>query len=544
MKLKGLLKLILTGTLVFSGAITAMALFLNKLEQGVEDAQSRRYESYLLADELRQSSDDLTRFARMYVATGEDRYLRYYWSILDIRNGKIKRPDGYEGVYWDLVVGGITPEPLPEKKSGVSLEARLLQAGITVDEFSKLKEAQNLSNELARLETVAINAIKGRFDDGTGSFQKEGEPDNILASKILNDERYNNYKSRIMQPIGEFLSMVNIRTTSQLEELNQKSQQLLLGIIGFSFAFLIMTSVLAWMILRNILDRSSSLMQAVSMISEGNLDARTKVTGNDEIGFLGQAIDAMAGNLKTALDHANKKAMEAEEQAVKLNEERHHSEKLLNNILPTLIADRLRKGESMIADTYPEVTVLFADIVGFTELSARLGPREIVNMLNDVFGRFDKLVVEHGLEKIKTIGDCYMVVGGIPERDPLHCQKVADFAIAALQTFDDYAADFAQPLSIRIGMHTGTVVAGVVGTQKFAYDLWGDVVNIASRFESTGKPKRIHVSDSVRIRLADDFDFEGGEEINLKGKGIMKSWFIVGRKDDRNIIQLNVLPNM
>jgi adenylate cyclase len=531
MKLKSLLKILLAVTLLFSGSITIMSLMLNQLEQSVEDAQKRRYESYLLADELRQSSDDLTRFARMYVATGEDRYLQFYWNILDIRNGMITRPEGYESVYWDLVVGGIIPSPSAEKKSGSSLEARLLQAGITVDEFSKLKEAQNISNELARLETVAINAIKGRFDDGTGSFQREGEADAVMANKILNDERYNKYKSRIMQPIGEFLSMVNTRTTFQLEDLNQRSQQFLFGIIVFSATFLVAMCSLAWIIQRNFLHRSSILMQAVSEISSGNLDIRANVTGDDEIGILGLAIDAMSENLKTALDQANKKAEEARDQAIKLNEERQHSEKLLNNILPTLIADRLRKGESMIADTYPEVTVLFADIVGFTELSARLGPREIVNMLNDVFGRFDKLVVEHGLEKIKTIGDCYMVVGGIPERDPLHCQKVADFAIAALQTFDNYAADFTQPLSIRVGMHTGTVVAGVVGTQKFAYDLWGDVVNIASRFESSGKPNRIHVSDSVRIRLFDDFEFDGGDEVNLKGKGIMKSWFIIGRKE-------------
>lgn len=542
MSLKLLLKSLLAAALVFSGAITAMALMLNQLELRVEAAQSRRYESYLLADELRQSSDDLTRFARMYVATGEDRYLRYYWNILDIRNGKIPRPQGYEGVYWDLVVGRLIPEPAPDKSAGVSLEARLLRAGITVDEFSKLKEAQNLSNELARLETVAINAIKGRFDDGTGAFEKEGKPDAILANKILNDERYNNYKSRIMQPIGEFLAMVDIRTTSRLESLNQRSKQLLVGIICVSLGFLFVIGGFVWILLRHVHARSAGLMQAVSEISAGNLDARTDISGNDEIGILGRAIDAMAGNLKTAIDHANKKAEEAEDQAVKLNEERFRSEKLLNNILPTLIADRLRNGESMIAETFPEVTVLFADIVGFTELSARLGPREIVNMLNDVFGRFDKLVVEYGLEKIKTIGDCYMVVGGIPERDPLHCQKVADFAIAALQSFDDYAADFAQPLSIRVGMHTGTVVAGVVGTQKFAYDLWGDVVNIASRFESSGKPNRIHVSESVRIRLADDFIFEGGEDVNLKGKGNMKSWFIIGRKDGMNVIQLKALP--
>jgi adenylate cyclase len=413
---------------------------------------------------------------------------------------------------------------------------------MTVDEFSKLKEAQNLSNELARLETVAMNALKGQFDDGTGSFQKQGDADPVLANKILNDERYNDYKSRIMQPISEFLSMVDRRTTSQLDDLNRQSQGLLVGIIGLSAAFFAVMCLMVWMVLRNVLGRSAGLMQAVHEISAGNLDARTNVSGNDEIGVLGSAIDAMANNLKAAIDHANNKAKEAREQAVKLSEERHHSEKLLHNILPGLIADRLRKGESMIAETFPEVTVLFADIVGFTELSARLGPREIVNMLNDVFGRFDKLVGEYGLEKIKTIGDCYMVVGGVPARDPLHCQKAADFAIAALRAFEDYASDFAQPLSIRVGMHTGTVVAGVVGTQKFAYDLWGDVVNIASRFESSGKPNRIHVSDSVRFRLADDFAFEEGEDVNMKGKGIMKSWFMLGRKDGGNVVHLKTLP--
>lgn len=153
-------------------------------------------------------------------------------------------------------------------------------------------------------------------------------------------------------------------------------------------------------------------------------------------------------------------------------------------------------------------------------------------MLNDIFGRFDDLVTEYKLEKIKTIGDCYMVVGGVPNRSPTHCQQVADFALAALESLNEYAADFTQPLRIRIGMHTGTVVAGIVGRQKFAYDLWGDVVNIASRYELTGAPNRIHVSDSVKVRLADDYEFEDGGEVDFKGKGLMHSWFLVARKQE------------
>lgn len=125
-----------------------------------------------------------------------------------------------------------------------------------------------------------------------------------------------------------------------------------------------------------------------------------------------------------------------------------------------------------------------------------------------------------------------MVVGGVPDRTPTHCQQVTGFALAALNSFNEYADDFSQPLRIRIGMHTGTVVAGVVGKKKFAYDLWGDVVNTASRYESTATPNTIHVSDSVRVRLADDYEFEDAGEIDLKGKGVMQSWLLVRRKQE------------
>ncbi|MFP6580831.1 MAG: adenylate/guanylate cyclase domain-containing protein, partial [Myxococcota bacterium] len=148
------------------------------------------------------------------------------------------------------------------------------------------------------------------------------------------------------------------------------------------------------------------------------------------------------------------------------------------------------------------------------------------------FRIFDELSVKLEVEKIKTIGDCYMVVGGIPDRRTTHCQQIADFALEALEQFNDYAKDFGEPLQIRIGMHTGTVVAGVVGTKKFSFDLWGDVVNIASRLESAGVPNRIHVSDAVHVRLMDDFAFEERGNIEVKGKGSIHTWFLLDRNDD------------
>lgn len=533
MKIGRLLYIFLFGTLLLAGAIMAQAILLRATQTQVEDAQQRRYESYKLADELHQSSDDLTRFARTYAATGDQRYKDYYWQVLAIRNGEAVRPDRYGGVYWDLVIAGVLPEPPAASEGAVSLEIRMREAGVTVDEFSKLKEAQNRSDGLVRREGVAINAVEGRFDDGTGSFAREGAPDRELAMRILHDRTYHEAKAEIMEPLGEFLTMVDSRTDAELQGLNRYASQVLIGIFATSALLFGLLMTMVWTMRQRLLRPTAKLMTTVEKIGEGDLDARTHVSGHDEMGILGGAIDAMAERLGVAIRQAEAKAEEAREQAKALAEERNHSEKLLHNILPAIIAERLQKGESMIAETFPEVTVLFADIVGFTRLAEKIGPQEIVSMLNDVFGRFDDLVVRHKLEKIKTIGDCYMVVGGVPDRSPTHCQQTARFALDALRSFEDYASTFPDPLRIRIGIHTGTVVAGIVGTQKFSYDLWGDVVNVASRYESTAAPNHIHVSDAVRVRLDDDYVFEDAGNVELKGKGKMRSWFLVGAKDSK-----------
>ena len=139
---------------------------------------------------------------------------------------------------------------------------------------------------------------------------------------------------------------------------------------------------------------------------------------------------------------------------------------------------------------------------------------------------------KHNVEKIKTIGDSYMVVGGVPNRDPLHCQHIANFAIEAEAFMEEYSKTLNFPLKMRVGIHTGTVAAGIVGKKRFSYDLWGDVVNVASRYESTSQPDKIHVSEAVKIRLEDDYIFIDGGMVELKGKGSAKSYFLVGKKSD------------
>ena len=537
MKIRTLLLAFFAVSLILSAAMLVMAFMLERDLLAVESAQLRRHQSYLLADELRQSSDDLTRFARTYVVTGNERYKRYFDEVLAIRDGSIPRPVGYEGIYWDLVVDHEISEPSekPDRSSPdriLSLEGRMLAANFTVEEFSKLKKAQNLSDELVGLENVAMNAVAGNYDDGTGSFSRKAEPDPELAAKLLHGERYHAAKAKIMEPIGEFFKLVDTRTAETLSELNEDSYRLLIGILVTTTALLVCLGLMLALVQRRLLRRTSLLSDTAEQIMSGNLEARSRIQGQDEIGRLGEAFDGMVGRLSRAIEEADARTAESEEQRGELEEERSRSEKLLHNILPAVIAGRLKQGETNIAETYPEVTVLFADIVGFTKLSAKLGPKQIVSMLNDVFRIFDELTVKLEVEKIKTIGDCYMVVGGIPDRRSTHCQQIADFALEALEQFNDYAKDFGEPLQIRIGMHTGTVVAGVVGTKKFSFDLWGDVVNIASRLESTGVPNRIHVSDAVHVRLMDDFAFEERGDVEIRGKGSIHTWFLLDRNDD------------
>lgn len=213
-----------------------------------------------------------------------------------------------------------------------------------------------------------------------------------------------------------------------------------------------------------------------------------------------------------------------------LVKEHERSEGLLRNILPAPIAKRLKSDRQSIADGFAEVSVLFADLVGFTELSARMPPGELVELLNRVFSELDDLTERRGLEKIKTIGDAYMVAAGLPEPRADHAHAAARFAFDMLAVVDRVNRESGHRLSVRIGIHTGPVVAGVIGKRKFIYDLWGDTVNIASRMESHGVPGSVHVTAEVARRIADEFDMSEPRTIPVKGKGDMVTHLIVRRR--------------
>lgn len=218
-----------------------------------------------------------------------------------------------------------------------------------------------------------------------------------------------------------------------------------------------------------------------------------------------------------------------DEQHRLLRLEQEKSERLLLNILPKPVAERLKQGQQVIADDFPAVTVLFADIVDFTSLAARMPAQEVVALLNAVFSRFDQLAERHGLEKIKTIGDAYMLVGGLPTPRPDHAAAVAAFALDVLQMLqaDEQTR---QLLRVRIGMHSGPVVAGVIGTKKFIYDLWGDTVNTASRMQMVAAPNTIQVSEATYHLLKADFLLQERGVVPVKGKGEMRVYYLLGRR--------------
>jgi PAS domain S-box-containing protein len=213
-----------------------------------------------------------------------------------------------------------------------------------------------------------------------------------------------------------------------------------------------------------------------------------------------------------------------------LREEQEKSEKLLLNILPKPIAERLKQNETTIAEYFPEVTVLFADLVGFTSFSTTMSPIELVELLNQIFSGFDLICERLGLEKIKTIGDAYMAVGGLPEPRVDHAEAIAQMALDLQTEIARFNAKNNQSFSIRIGIHSGPVVAGVIGIKKFIYDLWGDTVNIASRMESHGLPWRIQVSEATYKLLEHKYLFDERGTIDVKGKGAMITYLLIGKK--------------
>jgi class 3 adenylate cyclase len=248
-------------------------------------------------------------------------------------------------------------------------------------------------------------------------------------------------------------------------------------------------------------------------------------TGNLLVWLLGSASFAYVGFV--VLDSTNRRAFVAEKALV---EERDKVDRLVRKMVPEPIADRLKAGDERISDRLEDVTVLFADIVGFTGFAERRSPEDVVRLLNTIFGSFDALVAKNGLEKIKTIGDGYMVAGGAPVERAGHATAAARLALDMRSDIARISAEHDGDWRIRIGIHTGPVVAGVIGEDRYAYDLWGDTVNLASRLESTGDPGDIRLSQYTASRLEEIFEVESLGSIEIKNREPVIAYRLTGTR--------------
>jgi class 3 adenylate cyclase len=279
-----------------------------------------------------------------------------------------------------------------------------------------------------------------------------------------------------------------------------------------TLAIILVAAALALLMARIFVRPIHALRDGARRFGTGERNVVVPVTSRDELGQLTGTFNEMVQSIRRQTEIIEQK-----------NEE---NERLLRNILPGVIAARLKHGEKSIADGFAEVTVLFGDVVGFTAFSSQTPAAELVSLLNDLFSRFDAASQRLGIEKIKTIGDCYMAVCGLPTPRPDHARVMMKMALDMQREVAEFNRDRGTHLQLRIGLNSGPVVAGVIGSIKFIYDLWGDTVNLASRMESTGVPGAIQITESVYRELAGEYKFEERGLIEVKGKGKLPAWIL------------------
>ncbi|MEZ4426380.1 MAG: adenylate/guanylate cyclase domain-containing protein [Nannocystaceae bacterium] len=341
----------------------------------------------------------------------------------------------------------------------------------------------------------------------------------------VDDNRVNRIKlARLIELLGHDVTLVEDGEKA-LELLKSRPFDLLLLDI-------VMPGMDGYEVLRRLrLDGALRTLPVIVISAIDNLKSVVKCIEMGAEDYLPKPFDPVL--LRARIDAClEKKRLRDHEQEYlqQLQIERERSERLLLNILPQPIAERLKHGQHVIADSFPEVTVLFADIVDFTRLSAAMSPSKLVALLNHVFSTLDSIAERNGLEKIKTVGDEYMAVGGLPLPRSDHAEAAARMALAILERFADYRIDTGERLQFRIGINTGPVVAGVIGASKFCYDLWGDTVNVASRMTTQGLVNQIQVSESSYERLRHRFRFEERGPIDVKGRGEMNTFLLRGPK--------------
>ena len=404
MTIKNLFLALLAALTLLLCLVLLSVISLKSASDEVARSADLRYRSYLLADELRQSSDDLTRLARTYAVTGDAKYEKQYFDILDIRNGKKPRPEHYERIYWDFVAAGID-KPQPDGATA-SLQALMKEAGFSEQEFAKLKEAQNNSDALVKNETIAMNAVKGLFDDGTGQFTKKGDPDLELARKLTHDENYHKYKAQIMKPVDEFLELLDKRTSAAVEQAKQdktRMQYWVTGLVLFSIAFLVVALLTVYRrIIAALGGEPAVASEVVKQVAAGDLSVEIPVANTDSTSLLA-AMKVMQSNLQKLIGEiqtnadmvasaAKKMTIAAEDVAWSSNQQSASSLEIAAAMEQSTVSINLMSDSANQAQT----------ISGDSELLMN----ETSGVVSEAVNRIAKIatVVEQASQTVRTLG--------------------------------------------------------------------------------------------------------------------------------------------
>ena len=404
MTIKNLFLALLAALTLLLCLVLLSVISLKSASDEVARTTDLRYRSYLLADELRQSSDDLTRLARTYAVTGDAKYEKQYFDILDIRNGKKPRPEHYERIYWDFVAAGID-KPQPDGATA-SLQALMKEAGFSEQEFAKLEEAQNNSDALVKNETIAMNAVKGLFDDGTGQFTKKGDPDLELAGKLTHDENYHKYKAQIMKPVDEFLELLDKRTSAAVEQAKQdktRMQYWVTGLVLFSIAFLVVALLTVYRrIIAALGGEPAVASEVVKQVAAGDLSVEIPVANTDSTSLLA-AMKVMQSNLQKLIGEiqtnadmvasaAKKMTIAAEDVAWSSNQQSASSQEIAAAMEQLTVSINLMSDSANRAQT----------ISGDSELLMN----ETSGVVSEAVNRIAKIatVVEQASQTVRTLG--------------------------------------------------------------------------------------------------------------------------------------------
>ena len=495
-----------------------------------EEASSEKMAAYdtlqRLVDSVSAASPDLIEIFFLTDVGG-----RIFFSTDQAHEGEFRVTDTYYRLGLDgPVVQNVYPSAVASAPT-LTIATPLLNDGeerigviaahIGLDKLDRIvKDRTGLGSSGESYLVDAFNVFVSAEGFGTEQFPRGVHSFGIDAA-VNGDRGAGTYRNHFAVPVIGVYRWIPERELALLTEVHRSeatapARQLGATLVAIGLIAVVLLAAGAYFVARRIAEPILAVNETAIRIAAGDLDQSAPILTRDEIGVLAGNFNVMTDRLKTTLGH--------------LEVERERSDSLLLNVLPASIAERLKENEEPIVNSFSEASVLFADIVGFTKYASQVSPVEMIEMLNLIFSEFDELSDRHKVEKIKTVGDSYLVASGLPVERSDHAEAIADIALDMQSAVARLSKEAYPDLRLRVGVQSGPVLAGIVGTKRFMYDIWGDTVNTAARMESTGIDGEIQVTEDTYLRLRSSYLFHPRGLIEVKGKGEMQTYLLKGKR--------------